>query len=446
VLLVRLVPDVTGKPWHEDEAVAGLISAQPLPDVLRTVVADRGGAPLHFLLAHAAFAVDGSPTTLRWLSVVFGLATVFVCHDLARRLAGRLAGLTAATLAATSQLLTVYGTFGRMYSLFAFATALSLDLFVRATERPSRGRLVAAAGAALLTLLVHPFGVFVFVAELAVAVWLWRARAAAVAVFAAPLLLPYFRLSGRHAPDVGMPGWEATLRALGGSAGGYGIVLALFAALAVVGAWTLPRTFAALGLLVIALPPLALTVLIRDHFSPRHLIFMLPIWTTFVAAGLARLPMAVPIAAVAVAVGVLAPTAVGDPRTASAGEAGAVAAPAAWIRAHVHRDDLLYPYSGVFLAALPRADVARSLPREPVALARALRRTGDVHAVFVAIPLRSPLSLRVPGVHVFPFWLVIEHRGSFAGVPSQLARLAPKLEGTSAYAGLLQLRGAACRC
>src|SRR2546426_6172464 len=48
-LYARLLPDIAGKPFHEDEAVAGLISARPLGDVLHTVVLDRGGAPLHFL-------------------------------------------------------------------------------------------------------------------------------------------------------------------------------------------------------------------------------------------------------------------------------------------------------------------------------------------------------------------------------------------------------------
>src|SRR5512133_1524290 len=100
-LLARTLPDISGKPWHEDEAVAGLVSARPLGDVLHTVVLDRGGAPLHFVLAHIALALDPSAEALRWLSVVFALATVPLCYDLARRLAGRFAGLTAATLAAT---------------------------------------------------------------------------------------------------------------------------------------------------------------------------------------------------------------------------------------------------------------------------------------------------------------------------------------------------------
>jgi len=96
LLCARLVPDITGKPLHEDEAVAGLISARPLGDLLHTVVLDRGGAPLHFLLAHVALAIDTTPESLRWLSLVFALATVPLCYDLARRLAGQSAGVIAA--------------------------------------------------------------------------------------------------------------------------------------------------------------------------------------------------------------------------------------------------------------------------------------------------------------------------------------------------------------
>jgi hypothetical protein len=433
-LLARTLPDIAGKPWQEDEAVAGLISVQPLGDLLHTVVLDRGGAPLHFLLVHAAFALDGSPRTLRWLSLVFALATIPLCYDLARRLAGRFAGLTAAALAATSQLLTVYGTFGRMYSLFAFASALALDLFVRALDRPSRGTLVAATASALLLLVIHPFGVFLFAAELAVALWRWRLRAAPVAVLAAPLVVPYLRLPGRYDPEVGMSAPEAMLRALGGSAGGYGIGLVLLAALAAVGAWTLPRTFALLGFLTVLIPPATLAVLANDEVSPRHLIFVLPVWTTLVAAGVASVPLRATVALATIALAALAPTAIADPRTTPS----AVAAPAAWIRAHVEPGDVLYPYSPVFLAALPGAAKARALPREPVALAHALRRTPNMKKVFVAIPLREPLTSPIPGAHVFRSWLILQARGPFSRIPRLLARVTPLLNGT-ARAGALQL-------
>jgi mannosyltransferase len=417
-LFASVLPDVTQKPWHEDEAVAGLIAARPIGDVLHTVLLDRGGAPLHFVLAHVAFALDGSATTLRWLSLLFALATIPLCYDLARRLAGAFAGVTAAVLTATSQLLGIYATFGRMYSLFAFASALALDLFVRAVNRPTRGTLAAATAGALLPIVVHPFGVFVFGAELVVALWVWRLRALPVALLALPLVLPYLRLPGRYAPEEGMSAPEATLRALAGSAGGWGLGLAVFAVLAAVGAWALPRAFAVLGLLLVAAPAVLLAAF-GDELSPRHLIFVLPVWTTFVAAGLSRLPLRAGAAAAALGIALLAPAAVADPRTSTAD----LGAAAAWVREHVRAGDALYPYSPVFLAALPKSALA--LPREPVALERILRRTHGIRRTLIAIPDGSTWSL-----------LVVP--GPFTNVPHALSRAAAHLRGI-ARAAVLQL-------
>ena len=419
LLLVRVVPDVAGRPWHEDEAAAGLISARPLGDGMHTVVLDRGGAPLHFLLAHLAFVIDGSPQTLRWLSLAFALATIPLCYDLARRLSGTFAAVTAAGLVASSQLLGIYATFGRMYSLFACASALALDLFVRALGRPKKGTLTAAAVAALLPIVIHPFGVFVFGAELVIGLWVWRVRALPFALLALPLALPYLRLTGRYDPTVGMSAPTAALRALGGSAGGFGAGLAVFAALAAIGAWTLPRTFSSLGLLLVVAPPVALAAAGSDKLSPRHLIFLLPVWATFVAAGVSRLPLRVPLAAAVLAAALIAPAAVADPRTSTSDPADATA----WVRAHVRAGDALYPYSAVFVGALPRAAVAEALPREPVALARILGRTPPTRRTLVALPNGRS-------------WQIVVVPGPFSNVPRALARAVPHLDGIARAAAL----------
>jgi 4-hydroxy-tetrahydrodipicolinate synthase len=102
LLLRRLWGDVGEKPLFEDEAVAGLVAARPVGELLGTVMWDRGGAPLHFLIAHAGFAVSGGWETLRWLSVAAALASVPVCFDLGRRLGGEAAGAAAALVVATS--------------------------------------------------------------------------------------------------------------------------------------------------------------------------------------------------------------------------------------------------------------------------------------------------------------------------------------------------------
>jgi mannosyltransferase len=433
-LSLRLLPDLNGKPLHEDEAVAGLIAAQSLGEVLQTVVLDRGGAPLHFVLVHFALGVDSSPETLRWLSVVFAIATIPLCYDIARRLAGSFAGLIAATLAATSQLLTIYGTFGRMYSLFAFASALAVGVFLRALERPGRGTALAAAAAALLPLAVHPFGVFLFGAEVLVAGWLWRGRrirpalpAIAVGACALPLALTNLRLWDRYLPEAeGFTAGEAALHALGGAAGGHGPLLAAFVVAAGAGALALGRRLpaaAAFAVLTLAVPPSALHLAgISDRLSPRHFMFMLPVWIALVATGLSwltgtRIRLAA-FTAVAIAAA-LAPSAVSDPRTVPTGKERAVAAPAAWLRDRLSPGDVLYAYSPVFLASFPEAAQAIGYPREPVALARVAQRTRNVPAVFVALPVRDS-------------WLILEGRGPFRDGPGvlraavQLLRHAPR--------------------
>jgi len=482
-LLARLWPDVSGKPFHEDEAVAGLISARPLGDLLHTVVLDRGGAPLHFLLAHTALAIDPTPEAVRWVSVLFALATVPLCYDLTRRIAGRGAGLVAVGLAATSQLLLIYGTFGRMYSLFAFASALAADLFVRALDQPTRRTAVAAAVAALLPLTVHPFGAFLFAAEAAVALWLWRGRSPraaapvfAVALLAVPLLISDVRLSDRYAPeagqtlDSGTSVGGATLRALGGAAGGRGLALAVFVLLAAVGLSMLARhkpAIAALAAITITVPPLALAIasfagLTTDRLGPRHLIFMLPFWIALVAAGASRLGSLLPrtarvavLAAVIVAAAV-APAAVSEPRTIPTGTKHAVTAPADWLRTQLEPGTVLYPYSPLFLAALPAAKEALAYSREPVALARIAARTHTTPAVFMSIPLRQPVdagALRRAGVRfrAFTSWLILESRGPFVNgttalesAATVLRRSAPLVTEPNAHAYLEQLSAAAC--
>ena len=52
------------------------MSARPLGELIPTVLWDRGGAPLHFVLSHLTLALDSSPEALRWLSVVFALRTM----------------------------------------------------------------------------------------------------------------------------------------------------------------------------------------------------------------------------------------------------------------------------------------------------------------------------------------------------------------------------------
>jgi mannosyltransferase len=415
-----------------------------------TTLWDRGGAPLHFLLVHLAFFFDSSASSLRWLSVVFALAAVALCYDLGRRLAGPFAGLTAAIVAACSGMLAVYGSFGRMYALLAFVAALAADLFVRAVDRPTTATVGAAAAAAWLLPAVHPYGGLVVALEAIVALVLWRGRPlrpAWPALVSAAAMIPFLaadiRLANRFEVTSGSSrlatrdeAWSQLTDALRGFAGGSGWTFAVFLVLGIVGAALLARrqvAFVVWGLGSLVLPPLLSTLVHTSRapdLSPRHLIFVLPFWAAFIGTAVVRIPLPALAVAVVTVLAVISPQGIRDPRsityTAALGSEEALAEPAAWLRERVATADLLYPYSSVFLAALPEAGRATSLPRAQTGpLLDSLARVEyPVARVFVAVPigttdvrLRPPLGFRAQR---FPRWLLIESRGEFTNEPAVL--------------------------
>ena len=451
-LLARLAPDVHGKPLFEDEAVAGLIGARSVREIVVTILWDRGGAPLHFLLARLAFVFDTSAWSLRWLSVVFAVATIPLCYDLGRRLGGRLTGIATAVVTAGSGMLAVYGSFGRMYALFALVAALAADLFVRALElRTSRAAALAAAAAWLLPA-VHPYGGIVVGVEALVALAVWRGRplrpalpVAVIGLALIPFLVADLRLASRfevtsrseHRLATRHEAWSQLTDALRGFAGGNGWTFVVFLALAAGGIVLLARrcpAFVAWGLFALVLPPFLSTLVHTGRspdLSPRHLIFALPFWVTFIGFAVSRIPpRALAVLGVAVIAGI-SPQGIHDPRsityTATLGTEEALAAPAGWLRRRIQPGDVLYPYSSAYLAALPQSGKATGLPRAQAGpILDVLDRTDfPVGNLYVAVPLgpaRADLSRFMDGLepHSFGSWLIVEVPGPFAGKASLL--------------------------
>jgi hypothetical protein len=411
LLLYRIAPDVGGKPLYEDEAVAGLISMRPLDEVLETVMLDRGGAPLHFVLTHSVFALDTSAEALRWLSVACAVAAVPLSFDLARRLGGAAAGLVAAAVAASSTALAVYGSFGRMYALYVLVAALAADLFVRALELRTPGAVAAAAAAFWLLPAVHPYGLIPALVALAVAALLWRRRSlrnalpVAVAVLAAiPFLLADLRLAqrsevGEDGSALASPGdaWGELVAALSSFAGGDGLALVSFSVFAIAGITVIASRSPAVAVLAAAVfvPPVLFVVVptgSEPDLSPRHLFYGLPLWAAAIGVAVASLrrwtPERVWFAVVAAVIvgAVVAPTsALRDPRelgllpTATPGE----------VRANT--GDLLLPYATPYLAELSSVREALALPQGPGdQILRALEHADEpIRAVRVALPRRE---------------------------------------------------------
>jgi hypothetical protein len=458
--LVRLLVDVWTKPYFMDEGLVGMISARPLSDVLRTVVWERGEAPAHYVAVHLSSLVGTPPASLRLVSVVFAVLTVGITFDLGRRLAGPLAGGIAAALASTSALLVTFGTYGRMYSMFAFAGGLSCDLFIRAIRKRTVGAAVAAALAAMFVSLVHPFGGILFAIEACAAVWLWRGRPLrralpVVAISVLTLLLfgiGDLRLGDRFSAGLATGSTLLTpktagvevVQALLGFTGGITLAALMLVPLGIVGAAEAIRREPAIAAVTIvpflALPAAQTVVSVQNgHGAARHLIFMLPAWCAFVGLATTRLTSAFrPSAVLAFASVVIVAGAIGgatsgleaafdpraDPLWREVGTSQALRAPADWLRPRVNARDVLFPYSPVYLDALPNTSAAHSLPRDPPgAIVAALGHAQlPVRRIFVALPvLRAPVDVQSltrrlgPGFEVARFdrWLMIEAAGPF---------------------------------
>ncbi len=393
-------------PPHEDETLALFVGRDSLFGVVEQVTRERGGAPLHFVLAWCVAHLGGGLGSLRLVSVLFALGSLPLVALLGRRLAGRLEGLVATAVVGASWLFLFHAVYGRMYSLFLFLGTASLLLLLRALDRGGLAW-VWWGVVVLLAIAAHPYGALVLAGQglFVLVARRDRLRVAAVAFGAVlvggiPFWITDFVLAGRF--DVGVGGggerlggigsvasylWHATGDATAGWAPALGVVLVL----AAIGLERASRETQLLALATAAVPVAAfLLARVGSSASPesRHLIFVVPVLALLVAIGARGLAGVAPIAAAGVVVAILVaevawawhrtpPLFTWEPDARQAARAEA----SAYLAQTSRRDDVLFGYDPLFLGAwerdggfarlvVPRADAdlaARTLRRnEPL--------------------------------------------------------------------------------
>jgi hypothetical protein len=492
-----LVARIHAWPPNEDEALAFFVSGRPLRELLQTVVQERGGAPLHFLLAHLAGLVSPGLTSLRLVSVACAVASVPAIAALVGRLAGRRVALVATILVTTSWMLLFHGVFGRMYALFLLTSTLSFLALLGALERGDRLRWAAWVIATLAVVASHPFGVFVLATQAGFVLSRWRRERVsplaggmsllAVAVLATPLWLGYARLSERYrsAPDEDRGGLgpmqlvRYVRRVLGDFSVGWtpGFLLVLVAAglgLAVL-ARTRPR---AAVLAAIVVPLAALDLIVGRVFGTtqagtRHLIFALPFFAMLVAAGLLK---AVPPRALAVTLAALVSAQLAWAWSVTpalfAGEdpirAAARARAADWLAARARSDDVLFAFDPLYLGAWERGapyEDATLVPRiDPGLMSSTLEDEGEElgRGVWVLdasspdeLPERLSIAERSPGTEFEarafgPFLVVrtiapVKSPAEFLDYTIRVERLGEELHVASAHDTRLAVEAALAR-
>jgi hypothetical protein len=313
-----LVHQLMAWPPHEDETLALFVGRHPLDELFQLVLEERGGAPLHFLLAwcvvHAGFGLEA----LRTLSALFALGSLPLVALLGVRLAGRLPALVATALAAASWMLLFHGVYARMYSLFLFTSLLSYLALLASLDRGGRRAWSLWVLAMLATIAAHPYGALVLGSQGLFVLLARRDRlrqaalaGGAVLLLGIPFWLANLVLASRF--DVGVGGGGAKLgsplrvfpylwRVAGDFTAGWWPVTLVALALVVLGLLRLRRETVVLSACVVAVPTAAfLAARLGSATSPetRHLIFALPFATIALAVGLLRLRRAAPVVLVA---------------------------------------------------------------------------------------------------------------------------------------------------
>jgi hypothetical protein len=382
-------------PPHEDETLALFVGRDSLPGVVEHVTRDRGGAPLHFLVAWAVAHLGLGLGGLRVASAMFALGSLPLVALLGRRLAGPSVALVATVLFASSWLFLFHGVYGRMYSLFLFCSLACTLALLKALERGGRGRWALWILAALLTVATHPYGILLLGGQAAFVLVSHRDRlrdamlaGSAVLVLGIPFWLTDLVLADRFDVGVGgggrkLGGPEAIARYLWRSAGdtsaGWWPVTLAAVLGAAAGVVFLRREARALVLSLFGVT-VAAFVLARmgGSASPesRHLIFLAPLFAIALATSVVRVGRLAPLLAmVAVTALVVIDVAWAWHRTAPLFEWEPDARQAAraeaemWLADTSRPDDVLFGYEPLYLGAwernrsFPTTVVPRADPR-----------------------------------------------------------------------------------
>jgi len=321
--LAVTLPAVWWEPLHLDERLMLEFAPHGPLTILREIFVDRGGAPLQFLVEHATLSWPGGLAGLRLPSLTFFVLALAFVGPVTRALVGTQETWIATLLLALCPLAVELATFARMYALLLWLVLAAAWLSLRAGASGSRRDWILAGALAGALVYAHPiaplyalpaFACGIATAPLSLREAVLRARAGVVAgvVTALPYVYALAVLRSRY--DVGETGRltttagrgvpEEALHALtpGGLTG-----LAVFTALAALGAIRVVRADARVGVLLVLwiTVPVAFFTLVpaETRFFGRYLVGALPAFLALVAGGcvvLGRRPAVV--AAIAVAV------------------------------------------------------------------------------------------------------------------------------------------------
>ncbi len=309
--------DLGGKSLWYDELYELMVAGKSISYILKTTHPLH--SPLNQIITGCFLALGESEFVLRLPSAIWGICAVWVIYRAGRLFFGRREGLIGALLLTVSSYHLRYSQEARMYSFFVLTSLLSLYFFWKARGDDRRGSWIGYTVSTALALYTHLFAVFLIVPQAVLAFTerrgagnrrpFWKSPffisllvigllflPRVVTVFSHPdALKMYVRMDvgqaggGERAPVPITP--LGTIFSLYGAGGGPALAWYLFfLGAGLIAAFRSQRRVSIFLLLLLLTPAAVFTVFKPGHiFSPRYLIFLLPVYYLLIARGVTGL-------------------------------------------------------------------------------------------------------------------------------------------------------------
>jgi mannosyltransferase len=148
-----------------DEAYSIKFSQEAPAGIIEATAKDVHPPLYYFALHYWMLAFGDSVTSVRLLSALFGILSLFVIYRLASRMFDRATGLLAAGLLALSRFHLEFSQEARMYSLLCLLTLLSFYYFLKLLEGKSRYALAGYIATSALMMYTHVYSFFIIAAQ-----------------------------------------------------------------------------------------------------------------------------------------------------------------------------------------------------------------------------------------------------------------------------------------
>jgi len=304
LLTILSVYQLGARSFWRDEVSSVVFASASLPDLLTIIDRERAkvGVPnmaTYYVVLHFWLAVGETEARIRFLSVLFGVATTVPVFLVARRIGGTTAAILAALAFASSSVVIIWSQEARGYSLAMLVAAVLTLLVLHATERQRTWMWAAYGVVAALGIYVHFFVAFVIAAH---GLWVlltrsWPRRWPGLVAVLVPLVLSVAPLPIVAASLPGAVGWVPSLTlsgarvALRGLAGSDMLLIAVvvLAGFAVYTRRSDRRVWLVLGALLVPILGAAIISLAKPVFLARYLVVATPAIAMMLGVGLASI-------------------------------------------------------------------------------------------------------------------------------------------------------------